>query len=130
ARPSARRPSHKHRPPSRHGRFGTPHRASRIHRYAHGRADVANLSEGPSMTEGRSSHSPLIVSSLRKEYPTPGAPLVVVRSATFELSPGDSLAIVGPSGSGKSTLLNILGTLDKPTAGSVRLGKIDPFTLP
>ena len=34
---------------------------------------------------------------------------------------GDSLAIVGPSGSGKSTLLNILGSLDSPTRGSIRL---------
>src|SRR5258706_484845 len=71
----------------------------------------------------------LVVSGLSKEYPTPGAPLVVLRDVALNLSAGDSLAIVGPSGSGKSTLLNILGTLDRPTTGTVRLGDTDPFAL-
>jgi len=48
---------------------------------------------------------------------------------SFSLSRGDTLAVVGPSGSGKSTLLNILGTLDRPTRGGVRLAEIDPFSL-
>lgn len=64
-----------------------------------------------------------------KEYPTPGEPLVVLRGVTVELAAGESLAILGPSGSGKSTLLNILGTLDRPTRGTVRLGGEDPFVL-
>ncbi|GAA2703715.1 ABC transporter ATP-binding protein [Actinoplanes palleronii] len=38
---------------------------------------------------------------------------------------GDLLAIVGPSGSGKSTLLNVMGTLDRPTAGTVLVGEDD-----
>jgi lipoprotein-releasing system ATP-binding protein len=71
----------------------------------------------------------LIVSDLRKEYPTPSAPLVVLKGVNLKLSPGDRLAVVGPSGSGKSTLLNILGTLDAPTSGGVRLGEVDPFAL-
>ena len=71
----------------------------------------------------------LVVSGLSKEYPTPGEPLVVLRDVALNLSAGDSLAIVGPSGSGKSTLLNILGTLDRPTKGTVRLGDTDPFAL-
>jgi len=45
------------------------------------------------------------------------------------IAEGDLLAIVGPSGSGKSTLLNIMGTLDLPTAGSVRIGGQDVATL-
>src|SRR4051812_398033 len=71
----------------------------------------------------------LRVADLWKEYPTPAEPLVVLRGVSLELRSGESLAVVGPSGSGKSTLLNILGTLDRPTRGSVTLGGKDPFTL-
>lgn len=71
----------------------------------------------------------LRVTDLHKEYPTPGEPLVVLRGVTLSLSPGESVAVVGPSGSGKSTLLNILGTLDRPTRGQVRLDGVDPFAL-
>lgn len=73
--------------------------------------------------------SRLIVESLGKEYPTPAEPLVVLRDVSFSLSAGETLAIVGPSGSGKSTLLNILGTLERPSGGSVRLDDVDPFSL-
>jgi lipoprotein-releasing system ATP-binding protein len=71
----------------------------------------------------------LIVTELRKEYPTPTQPLVVLRGVSLTLSPGHRLAILGPSGSGKSTLLNILGTLDTPTSGRVQLASTDPFSL-
>src|SRR4051812_15293069 len=71
----------------------------------------------------------LQVASLHKEYPTPAAPLVVLRGVSFELARGESLAVVGPSGSGKSTLLNLLGTLDRTTSGSVRIDGVDPFAL-
>jgi lipoprotein-releasing system ATP-binding protein len=76
-----------------------------------------------------SSSASLQVTDLSKEYPTPTEPLVVLRGVNLSLSSGGTLAIVGPSGSGKSTLLNILGTLDRPSSGSVRLDKIDPFSL-
>ena len=45
----------------------------------------------------------------------------VLRDVNLDVRRGESLAIVGPSGSGKSTLLNIIGTLDRPTAGQVFL---------
>jgi lipoprotein-releasing system ATP-binding protein len=45
------------------------------------------------------------------------------------MSLGESAAITGPSGSGKSTLLYILGALEPPSAGTVKLGGRDPFTL-
>ena len=71
----------------------------------------------------------LRVRDLHKEYPTPAEPLSILRGVNLDLSPGESLAILGPSGSGKSTLLHILGTLDRPTRGTVTLGDTHPFTL-
>jgi lipoprotein-releasing system ATP-binding protein len=71
----------------------------------------------------------LIVENVVKEYPTPAEPLRVLSGVTFSMRRGENLAIVGPSGSGKSTLLSILGTLEPPTSGSVRLAGEDPFTL-
>ncbi len=54
---------------------------------------------------------------------------MVLRDVSLQLSAGENLAILGPSGSGKSTLLHIMGTLDEPTTGNVRLGGQDPFEL-
>src|SRR6516165_8841233 len=71
----------------------------------------------------------LQVNHLCKEYPTRSGPLSVLRGISLELHPGEALAVMGPSGSGKSTLLHILGTLDRPTAGTVTLDGTDPFTL-
>ncbi|MGI8446719.1 MAG: ABC transporter ATP-binding protein [Streptosporangiaceae bacterium] len=49
---------------------------------------------------------------------------------TLTVGEGELLAIVGPSGSGKSTLLNIMGTLDRPTSGTVEIGGQDVAELP
>jgi len=73
--------------------------------------------------------SDLVVEHLSKEFPTRGEPLVVLRDVSLALSGGQNAAILGPSGSGKSTLLFIIGTLDSPSGGSVRLGGVDPFGL-
>src|SRR5436305_1696921 len=52
----------------------------------------------------------------------PGQPPVrALDQASLAVAAGDLAAVVGPSGSGKSTLLNLMGTLDKPTAGTVRI---------
>jgi putative ABC transport system ATP-binding protein len=48
---------------------------------------------------------------------------------SFRVEPGETLAIQGPSGSGKTTLLTLIGTLDKPTDGSIHLDGTDPWTL-
>jgi lipoprotein-releasing system ATP-binding protein len=71
----------------------------------------------------------LHVHNLCKDYPTRTGPLSVLRGINITLERGESLAVMGPSGSGKSTLLNILGTLDRPTSGTVRLDDADPFFL-
>jgi lipoprotein-releasing system ATP-binding protein len=71
----------------------------------------------------------LVADNIIKEYPTPREPLRVLDGVSFTLRRGENLAILGPSGSGKSTLLSILGTLEPPTAGSIRLAGEDPFAL-
>ena len=59
-----------------------------------------------------------------------GAPTVhVLRELSLQIEGGESVAIVGPSGSGKSTLLNIIGTLDRPSAGRVALDGQDLMRL-
>jgi lipoprotein-releasing system ATP-binding protein len=71
----------------------------------------------------------LVVEHLGKTFPTRSEPLVVLRDISLSLSGGQNAAILGPSGSGKSTLLFIVGTLDAPSGGSVKLSGIDPFSL-
>ncbi len=71
----------------------------------------------------------LVVENLRKQFATRAGPLTVLDGVDLSLPSGESVAILGPSGSGKSTLLHIVGTLDTPTAGTVRLGDTDPFAL-
>ena len=73
--------------------------------------------------------SQLTVKELVREFPTRTDPLRILDGVSLELASGENMAILGPSGSGKSTLLHIIGTLDRPTSGSVRLGNDDPFRL-
>jgi putative ABC transport system ATP-binding protein len=51
--------------------------------------------------------------------------VAALRSVDLDIDRGEMAAIVGPSGSGKSTLLNVMGTLDRPTTGTVVLDGID-----
>jgi putative ABC transport system ATP-binding protein len=52
-------------------------------------------------------------------------PVPALRGVSFSVQRGELAAIVGPSGSGKSTLLHIMGTLERPTRGAVRIGGVD-----
>ena len=73
--------------------------------------------------------STLSVTNVSKQFPTRGEPLQVLRDVSLEMKAGENLAILGPSGCGKSTLLHLLGTLDAPTSGTIKLNDQDPFSL-
>jgi len=62
------------------------------------------------------------LTDLTKDYVLKSEIVHALRGVTFEVPKGDYLAIMGPSGSGNSTLLNLLGCLDRPTAGELYLG--------
>jgi lipoprotein-releasing system ATP-binding protein len=66
---------------------------------------------------------------LTKTYPSPAGPLTVFADVSFVLQPGESTAVMGPSGSGKSSLLYVVGGLEPPTSGVVRLDSENPYAL-
>ena len=69
------------------------------------------------------------VSGLSKSYAVGGTRLSVLKDLELSLERGDMVAIVGASGVGKSTLLHVLGGLDAPDAGSIRIDQVDLASL-
>jgi putative ABC transport system ATP-binding protein len=65
------------------------------------------------------------VIDLQKDYVLSGETVHALRGVTFDVPEGDYISIMGPSGSGKSTLLNLLGCLDRPSAGKYLLSDVD-----
>jgi putative ABC transport system ATP-binding protein len=70
--------------------------------------------------------SPVVlqVADVTKTYSS-RPPVTALREVTFAVRSGELVAILGPSGSGKTTLLHVMGTLDRPTEGSVRVTGLD-----
>ena len=71
----------------------------------------------------------LRVENLRKSYGKGENLVNAVDGVSFSVDEGEFVAIVGASGSGKSTLLHLLGGVDKPTSGNVRIKETDIYKL-
>ncbi len=73
--------------------------------------------------------SVLELEGVSKTYPGPPE-VEALNEVSMRIRKGEMLAVVGPSGSGKSTLMHIMGTLERPTSGTVRLNGTDVSSLP
>src|SRR5687767_15391644 len=76
-------------------------------------------------------HGPMVVvESLARDYPSGDSVVHALRGISFSVGRGQLLAVKGRSGSGKTTLLNLLGGLDKPTAGRVLVDGAEVSAMP
>jgi putative ABC transport system ATP-binding protein len=66
---------------------------------------------------------------VRRSYQLDGVTVEALRGVSMRIDPGEYVAVVGPSGSGKSTLMHLMGCLDRPTSGTLRVGGRDVATL-
>ncbi|ESR25132.1 ABC transporter ATP-binding protein [Lutibaculum baratangense] len=84
--------------------------------------------DGPATTEADAGNA-LVLEGVTRSYEQGETSLEVLRGIDFELRPGEIVGLIGPSGAGKSTLLHIAGLLEKPSAGSVRIGGMEAAQL-
>jgi putative ABC transport system ATP-binding protein len=71
----------------------------------------------------------MVAENLVKQYGDGNAAVVAVHDMSFEIGPGEFVAIMGESGAGKSTLLSIMGAMNSPTAGEYIVDDIDVYSL-
>ncbi len=72
---------------------------------------------------------PLELDDVTKHFMLQERQVDVLLGVTLEVRPGEAVVVTGPSGSGKSTLLHLIGGLDRPSSGTIRVGGIDPQAL-
>ncbi len=78
------------------------------------------------MTLGDSSDTDIVaLDRVEKRYGAGDGALVALHEISLRIPRGRCVALLGPSGSGKSTLLNLLGAVDRPTSGAIRIGGTD-----
>jgi putative ABC transport system ATP-binding protein len=75
--------------------------------------------------DGKGSGSLVEIRNLDKKYRRGGEEIDVLRGLNLDVGKGEFIAFMGPSGSGKTTLLNLIGGLDTPTAGTVRIAGVE-----
>jgi len=71
----------------------------------------------------------IFAENLTKVYSLGEIEVKAIKSVSFEIEPASFISFIGPSGSGKTTLLNLIGCLDKPTSGTLKVADVETSKL-